>query len=282
MKVSAPISYDGKNNITIDGLSIIAGNVPSITVQNCINLRISNCNLYNGVGAGAVGIKLYKCQNVTIENCHITNVASGILASTSTGVYIANNRMLNMNGPMPRGQFVQLVSCYGPGNKIMNNKFENIMGQSVPEDAINIFQSNGTKDGPISIQYNQIRGGGPSKTGGGICLGDGGGSWQLASDNILVNPGQYGIGIASGTNMSILNNRIYGKQQPFTNVGILAWNQYPCECGEVTIDRNEVDWTAAGGYKNPFWDGGNCGVIKGANRLYATLDETILPKNLYS
>ena len=211
-KESSPITYTGVSNITISGVSITAGAVPAITLNNCTNVHITLSRFVNGTTVDAVGVYLYKCSNITIDYCYFNQVASGVYASTSTGVYVANNQMLNMMGPMPRGQFVQLNACYGAGNKIMNNKCENIMGQSVPEDAINLFQSNGTADSPITVANNWIRGGGPSKSGGGIALGDGGGSYQIASDNILVNPGQYGIAIAAGTVMSILNNKIYALQ----------------------------------------------------------------------
>lgn len=166
----------------------------------------------------------------------------------------------------------------------MSNKFENILGSSNPEDAINIFQSNGTSASPITIAYNWIRGGGPSKTGGGIALGDGGGSYQTASENILVNSGQYGIAIAAGTVMSILNNQIYAAQAPFTNVGTFAWNQYASTsgCSITTISGNVVNFTAAGGYQNSNWDGGNCGTIIGwsTNIWGANITAAILPATI--
>jgi hypothetical protein len=283
-KTSEPISYTGVNNITISGLSITAGSGPAISLKNCINVHITASRFVNGTNVTAVGVYLYNCTNVTIDNCYFNNVASGVLASTSTGIYITNNQMLNMRGPMPRGQFVQFVSCYGAGNKIMSNKFENILGSSTPEDAINIFQSKGEAGSPITVAYNWIRGGGPSKSGGGIALGDGGGSYQTAFENILVNPGQYGIAIAAGTVMSILNNKIYAAQASFTNVGTFAWNQYPSTsgCSVTTISGNVVNFTAAGGYQNSNWDGGNCGAISGwnTNTWGANITASILPATI--
>jgi len=283
-KTSQPISYTGVNNITISGLSITAGSVPAISLTNCINVHIKASRFVNGTTVTAVGVYLYNCTNVIIDSCYFNNLASGVVASTSTGIYIANNQMLNMQGPMPRGQFVQFISCYGAGNSIMSNKFENILGSSNPEDAINIFQSNGTSASPITIAYNWIRGGGPSKTGGGVALGDGGGSYQTAFENILVNPGQYGIAIAAGTVMSILNNKIYAAQTLFTNIGTFAWNQYPTTsgCSITTISGNAVNFTAAGGYQNSGWDGGNCGAISGwsTNTWGANITAAILPATI--
>jgi len=282
---SAPISYTGKNNITISGLTITAGSVPAISLKNCINVHITKSRFVNGTAVAAVGIWLYNCTNVTIDSCYFSNVSGGIFASNSTQIYVARNQMLNMNGPQPRGQFVQFSACYGSGNKIMGNRFENIMGESNPEDAINIYMSHGVSGSPITVSGNWIRGGGPSSTGGGINLGDGGGSYQTASNNILVNPGQYGVAVSAGNNMQILSNKIYAAKNTFTNVGTFAWNQYSSTtgCSIVAISGNHVNWTASGGYQNPSWDGGNCGTIVGwANNAFGdpNITASILPATI--
>ena len=49
-----------------------------------------------------------------------------------------------------------------------------------------------------------------------------GGSGQVIEDNILVNPGQYGIGIAGGANMIVRRNKIFGEVLPWANVGLYA------------------------------------------------------------
>jgi hypothetical protein len=73
-------------------------------------------------------------------------------------------------------------------------------------------------------------------------LGDDGGSYQLAKGNILVDLGQYGIGVASGNNMTVADNLVYARKQPFTNVGIYTWNQYPHPCHTISITCNKVRW----------------------------------------
>ena len=211
---------------TISPLSrrTIAGNtLPCIILRNCHNVLISYSKLYNSTG---VGIQLINCSNITIEHNYFNNVASGVYARRivpSGGIVVTSNQFLNMNGPYPRGQFVQFDNVKGPGNIISNNIGENVTGKSNPEDAISLYQSSGTLASPILINGNQIRGGGPSKSGGGIMLGDGGGAYLTASNNTLVNPGQYGIGIAGGSHISVINNTVYGTQQSFTNVGIYVY-----------------------------------------------------------
>lgn len=193
------------------------------------------------------------------------------------------NQCLNVQGPFPRGQLAQFDKCYGSNNCINFNLGQNVLGQSNPEDEISIFQSNGTSNSPIQIIGNEIRGGGPSGSGGGIMTGDGGGSYILVTNNILVDPGQYGIAIAGGDHIQVLSNKIYGKQQPFTNVGLYVWNQTALPCGNHVMTGNQVRWYNSSGVENPGWNNGNCGTVDGldANDWHANLDESLLPQQLF-
>ncbi len=92
-------------------------------------------------------------------------------------------------------------------------------------------------------------------------LGDGGGSHQFVEDNVLVDPGQVGIGVASGTSITVRSNLVYSSAVPWSNVGIYVWNQYDSSCGDVEVSGNQVNWTAAGGYENAWWSGGGCGSV---------------------
>jgi len=184
---------------------------------------------------------------------------------------------LNIQGPSPRGQFIQLDKVTGSGNRILCNSGVNIGGQSSPEDAINMYKSSGIQIDPLLIAGNKINGGGPSDSGGGIMLGDDGGSYITAMYNVLVNPGQYGIGIASGNNIKILDNQVYAMQQPFTHVGIYVWNQYSSPCFSITVASKRVNYKNSGGISNPFWDGSNCGTIQKKNNTWsASLDPRII------
>ena len=107
-----------------------------------------------------------------------------------------------------------------------------------------------------------MRNGGPSDSGSGIMLGDGGGSYQFVEGNVLVDPGQVGIGVASGTNMTVrwesgsIRRRFRGRI-----VGMYVWNQYDAACGNVEVSGNQVNWTNAGGSSNGWWGGGGCGEV---------------------
>ncbi|MCJ8208943.1 PA14 domain-containing protein [Mucilaginibacter sp. RS28] len=246
------ISYENVHDITISGKAIAGGNVPCISLKNCYNVHITNCKLYN---SSEVGIYLLNCKNITVDYSYFTNVSTGVYVDHSTegGIVVNNNQFLNMKGPFPRGQFVQFNNVNGPNSSVSYNKGENVLGQSYPEDAISIYQSNGTTSSPIKVAGNWIRGGGPSQSGGGIMLGDMGGSNAIASDNILVNPGQYGMAIAGGNNNQILNNKIYGKQQSFTNVGIYVNSISGYNATNSTVKGNKVRFYNATNYQNNVW-----------------------------
>ncbi|MDB5123624.1 MAG: right-handed parallel beta-helix repeat-containing protein [Mucilaginibacter sp.] len=280
---SSPINLNGSHDITISGKSINGGSVPAITLTNCYNVHITKNMLGNSTD---VGVYLYNCYNVTVDYNNITNVSTGVYVVNTTGggIVVNYNQFKNMVGPMPRGQFVQFNTVSGSGNSISYNKGENIFGQSNPEDAINLYKSNGTSSSPIQVVGNWIRGGGPSATGGGIMLGDTGGSYEIASNNIMVDPGQYGIAIAGGDHMSITNNSIYGKAQSFTNIGLYIWGQSGSLCTNATISGNQVKFMNKSNSENDAWVGTGESTPSGwsSNTFGANISASILPSVVVS
>lgn len=275
-----PVNIEGAHDFSVSGRSIAAGDVPAITLVNCSNGHITQNVLGN---SSAPGIYLKNCKNITIDYNYISNVSSGVYVERSGGgIVVTRNEFKNMQGPMPRGQFVQFNNVSGPGNIISYNQCENIPGRSNPEDAINLFKSNGTPQSPIQIIGNRIRGGGPSKSGGGIMLGDNGGSYQLAADNTLVNPGQYGMAIAGGDHISIINNTIYGRAQSFTNVGIYIWGQAGYRCSNARISGNRVRFLNAKNVENDSWIGTGENTPAGwnTNSWGADINESVLPAHV--
>jgi hypothetical protein len=273
---SAAINLSNKSNIVISGLA-----VPGIVLNHCTNVVIKNCK----IGPSATfGIELYQCTSITGDSCVISNVITGVYAVVSQTIVVSNCQAKNMQGPYPHGQFVQYDNVSGGGNRVINNKFENVLGQSNPEDAISMYQSNGLANDPILISGNSIRGGGPSNSGGGIMLGDGGGSNITAQNNTLVDPGQYGMAVSGGTNMSIINNSIYGKQQSFTNVGLYYWNQSGKPSSNITISGNKINFTMNDGEINNTYlpDGSLVPTGWNTNVMSNSLNESLLPLNLTS
>ena len=278
-EASDPIVLNGINDSTIRNLEIHNTSGHCITLVNCSNITIQDCKLGPSKGNG---VYLYNCKNIIVTNSTMDSVASGVVADVGSGIKVTYNSVKNVLGPMPRGQMVQFGNVNGSGNCINYNSGENILGQSHPEDEISLYKSNGTAQDPIQVIGNWIRGGGPSGSGGGIMTGDMGGSYILVQDNILVNPGQYGITIASGHHITIKNNKIYSKQLPFSNVGLSAYKQYPIDTYSNTISNNEVNFTNKDGVLNNLWNAGNAGEIIGWNTNIYTknLTESVLPSKI--
>jgi len=294
------IIVDGQKDVLISGVSITSTDGPCITVTgNSENVRIENSEL--GPCAGGIlvegarnvdidnvyirdagttgnGIDVTFSEGVIIRNSRMERVRSGVYALRSTGVRVENNSFLNVQGPLPRGQYIQFNHVYGRGNVIFCNRGENFPGESDVVEAINLYDSFGEADDPIQVVGNVIQGGGPSESSGAILLGDGGGSYQVARDNLISEPGQQGIGIAGGNDITAMNNIVHARQQPFTNVGMYVWNQDISRCFNITVEGNHVNWTNRDGKENPFWNAGNCGTVQGveSNGFGATIDMQVL------
>lgn len=280
-KASQPIVIQNAHNLVIRGDSINGDDEPCIQIINCDHIRITHCYCGNST---RVGIYIYQSANIMVDSSYVTNVSTGVYAVDSYAINVHHCEGKNMVGPYPRGAFVQFNNVSGPRCRVNYNKFENILGESHPEDAINMYKSHGIEKDPIQIIGNCVRGGGPSKTGGGIMLGDNGGSYQVAKDNILVDPGQYGMAISGGDHISIISNKIYSKGRIFTNVGLYIWAQAQADCSFDEISDNQVNWTNSQGEKNDIWDQGNCGEVKGwkTNVPEAQINESLLPQQLLS
>ncbi len=280
------VNISGANNITISNLRISpTSSTPCINLANCHNVTITNCVL--GPSAD-VGISLSLCSNVTITGNSFYSNSGGVYVSQCTGgIKVNSNQFANPQGGNGRGQYVQFVSSSGSGNEVNNNVGESVIGVSNPVDLINLYNSTGTAGSPITVSGNRFRGGGPSISGGGILVGDEGGSDVLVQNNILVDPGQYGIAIPSGSNMKLLNNQIYGRQQSFTNVGMYVYKLYSSlPCGNDTVQGNQVNYTRADGVNNPYYipttpPNVACSpTVVSGNNWNASIGASILPSRL--
>ena len=287
-KLAAPIAYVGKSNITINGDSINGGALPCISLIRCTNIHITHCKLVNSTG---YGVFINGCTNILVDSSYIANVRSGVLAEDCPNgqIRVQYNQMLNMQGPFPHADFIQYGHIEGPNNRIIGNKLENIQGQSNPEDAINLFMCDGSSSDPIVVSNNWIRGGGPSITGSGITIGDGGGSFQTITNNIMVNSGYAGIDCAGGTHITVMNNQVYSASFPWSGCGLGCSNFSNVPASNNTITSNKVNWIAGhwGGYRrdtvyragtglniNPMPNGWK------SNTVNAPINTSILPATL--
>lgn len=266
------LTYKGLSNVTITNAIIGPCGKHGIVLEDSVNVRITRMRIED---VRETGIYLDSNRGVTVSESVIDDTKNAILAISSSGIRITCNTLMNSRGPIPSGQHVQFNRVSGANNRVICNRGENLPGTN-PEDAISLYRSSGTVASPISIANNLIIGGGPSESGGGIMIGDHSGSNILVRDNILVDPGQHGIAVASGTNIRVMRNRVYARRQPWANVGIYVWRQYPSSCRNINLTGNLVNWTDQNGRKNGFWNGGGCEVVKlNANNFNAPLAPSI-------
>lgn len=278
-----PTTYTNLSGLTIEGLRYTNKSGSILVFKDCKNITIRNC--YFGSSSGEA-ISIENGESITIENNLFANNKGGIYALKTNGsLVIKNNQFINTKGPVPRGQYIQLDACTGSGNIIENNKGESWPGESDPEDLISLFKSSGTEESPILVRNNIFRGGGPSSSGGGIMTGDTDGGYVTVENNILVDPGQYGIAAAGGKKIIIRNNKVFARSQHFTNVGIYVWAQADVPCSDIEVSNNQVNYTKGNiqiPAKNNFWDGENCGTITGleTNKFTLTLEDLNMPAHL--
>jgi hypothetical protein len=234
---------------------------------------------FKDLGPDVEAIRLEGCSNVTIRANDFARVAQAITVYNSTNVVIEWNRYENILGPHARvgknrANFAQLVNV--KGGAIRNNKGRG--GDT--EDIISMYNAGGTSAAPFLIEYNHFQGvDWSSPAGSGIALGDGAGSYTIARNNILLNPGQVGIFVAGGTGNQILDNTIYGEKRTYSNVGLYVWNQSSgVTCTGHTVRGNRVRWLNDAGSLNGGWNSGNCGTVSGwsENSWSAALDPATL------
>lgn len=209
-------------------------------------------------GSSGNCITVMGAANVTIRNSRFTNCVKAVYALNSANVVVENITCeADMSG---RGrncvQFDKVT-----GGRIVGNRSINT-GSTLAEDHISLYQSHGTAADPILVEGNYIEGGGPSRSGSGIMTGDVGGSYQVIRNNVLVNPGQVGIGVSGGTHVTVSGNTVISEALPWSNVGIYVWRYTgSLPCHSHTVTNNRVSWFNSSGQRNSFWDGGNCGTI---------------------
>lgn len=283
----APINLSNCSDLVISGKHFTSGSDgAAIKLTNCENVVIED-NSFE-LNSAVIGVQLQDSKNITIRYNTFRNFRSGVYAvSTDGGINIYCNEFYDIAGEKPRGQVVQFNKGSGGGNRVNHNILDHTFGIGYPEDLVNMYGTSGTESDPIQIIGNHFRGGGPSKSGGGIMVGDNGGKNIRVEDNILVDPGQYGIGSPAGENIKIRNNTVYAKQQSFTNVGIYVGLKseidegFICDGPSIEVTGNTVNWKRKDGVQNDYYNYNGCpGVVKNNNLFRASIDESVLPENL--
>ncbi|MDO3629091.1 right-handed parallel beta-helix repeat-containing protein [Mucilaginibacter sp. BT774] len=285
-KASAPISLNGQNNITISGelIDVNHGGTIGIHLSNCNNVHITKCKIMNST---TDGIQLSNCTNVTIDSCFITNVRAGVNAMQCKTVKVNSNQFLNMNGPFPSGNFVQLNNVSGGGIQVNYNRCEDIAGVALhPQDGISIYQCDGLPGDSVQVIGNWIRGGqvqNDSGGGAGIVLGDVGGSYQVARNNIVVNGGFVGMQVQGGSHIKMDHNTIYSISTPYSNCGLCYGNYSGASSSNIYMGYNKIRfYQKSGAEMDAWWDPSTAFQPDGwtTNSLKASIDASLLPTTI--
>ena len=234
-------------NVTIQGIEIrnyIDNGIFFSGGQNVILRRLTIKDSGSGDGEMHAAIRLNNIENITITDNFITRVTSGILHTDCTGpVLIRDNSGVNIGR-----NFIQLDKCQGSNIEISYNAMERVGDYLRGEandvvDWISLYKSSGTPESPIIVKFNRARGHGNDKYGSFIMLGDGGGANQVAMGNVGVNPGQVGIGIAGGQNITVIENTLYSREWEFSNVAFYSANySEPFPCDHHLVRDNRSFW----------------------------------------
>jgi hypothetical protein len=215
---------------------------------------------------------------------------SNVQTFGSYNVRIVGNFLLNPLGPFPRGE--QIQTGRGSDIRIINNLVlstsDTTLGPAIgtgntafipygqddtgnrPSDNLSIYTTQN-----VDVENNYITGGldattpgsGGSQAASGCGLIADGADIIAANrvtfkDNTLVNTGQCGIGIATGTNHIVTGNKTINlNPNGHGNTAVYIWKQYRPACGPVLLNGNIASLIRSTGYASGYWNGGGCGSV---------------------
>lgn len=225
------------------------------------NITFRRCRFITPwAGTAGRALNTGSSAQITVENCSISGTSGFYIQGPQAGssLYFAKNDVLNIQDVVGNNAVffqvnggVSMASCIIEWNQIINN-----YGQSLVEDTISIYNSNG-----CVVRNNYIQGGYPATpssaaSGMGINLGDDGGSNNSAHDNQIVAYTNGGIGLVSGSNNHAYDNRVVadgrlddGTQMAWSNVGLICYTTTPGN--NNTFTGNYVGWMQGTGFGHP-------------------------------
>jgi hypothetical protein len=213
------------------------------------------------------GIYSTATSNIRIQGNVIAYGEDNILLVQSNGGSVIGNFLLNpRNYGGNRGANIQLFN--GTVNMTVQNNYT--LASDDPkyaypqkqEDSIN-FIGAAAHTANITAQGNYVTGG--TSTSGCGMIADSGADGIRFLENILVDTGQCGIGIADGVGHVIDSNRIVNTR-PIANAGntaIYVWKVHETDppCGEVQVTNNVAAAINTRGQDNSYYDAGGCGLV---------------------
>jgi hypothetical protein len=227
------------------------------------------------------GILAEHTHDVTIGGDVIAYAESNVEALQHvSGLTVVGNFLLNPRGPYPRGQNVQ---AWNAGDVVVRNNYtldsrdtHRFLFPGEQEDSINFGRGSG-----FTAKQNFVSGG-RSKSGCGL-IADDAANHVAITWNAVVDSGQCGIGIASGSGQLVEGNRVLNRTpvRDGGNTAIYVWNQYPSvACGPVIIAHNVATEIRKDGSQSGFWNGGGCSPVRMHRNIWnARAEKLLTPPN---
>lgn len=221
---------------------------------------------------------------LAVDHCTMTGTAFGIKASAATPavLQITNNRAVDLEdrasdghgGLQPArpvlGHFILLDHVVAAaGAEIAWNQAVQTMGTTSTEDAINIYESEGSQVHPIRVHDNYLEGQSTTVPGrpytGTALIADGSAAadaaptaWVVFENNQVVSTAGGGVGIAYGHDVTARNNRVVscgvdaaGHKYAWGANAVAIWNFYK----RADFYNNTITGTT-GGMAVPAGNGG--------------------------
>jgi hypothetical protein len=283
---SGPITIDSQDGGVVQGLHITSTMGDCVTIKSSFNVTVraseigpcaGNAVVISGGGSVTLadnyihpehppssccdtgdGVFATGTSMLTIAGNVIAYGEANIEVGMTNGVRVIGNFLLNPQNGGSRGQNFQ---GWG-GNQNLDVENNYALSSTEPkytfpekqEDSINFGLSDG-----IVAKGNYVVGG-HSPSGCGIIADDGANNAKF-TNNVLIDTGQCGLSIGSGTTQTIDGNKVINSTPVMGggNTAITVWNQYPGTCGPVSVTNNiaselKPDMVTESGY----WNGGGC------------------------
>jgi len=290
---SAPadgLVIDGVDGREIRGLRLTSQSGNCLTIRNSRNITIREseigpCGTTTGPHHGiqvlnSTGIKIYdnyihpehraaKCcdsgNGILLDDSGEIAIQGNVIAFGESNievhqnvqhVTITGNFLLNPQGVFPRGQQVQAWHSHDitvENNYTLASREAKYKMPENQEDALSFGFSR-----QILVRGNYVRGG-QSVSGCGIIADEAADAVHFQS-NTVIDTGQCGIGVASGTSPIVEGNKIRIRN-PVPNGGntaLYVWKQPTAPCGPTRIARNIATTVRADGTHSGWWNGGGC------------------------
>lgn len=199
-------------HVELSGLTV-AGTGHLITPSGAVDLDIHNCT-FASTGSSDHLLDCPQWQKIRFVHNSVTTNAGIKLnqyngGGGSSSCVFTNNDFHNINVPSGSGyrQMFQIDNTGGSSVSGMEIGWNRVTNDSPSvteiEDCVSIFNTNGASSGdPVRVHDNLFDGcwdpRGAGYSGGGVMLGDNGGSHQLSDGNVVLRTANYGIAIAGG------------------------------------------------------------------------------------